>query len=530
MSQIPESTSNVAFETAPATPLDGDSITIQLHPSDNVVILKRTLLPGTKLLFHGTVIQVHRPIPAGHKLAISSLLPGDPVRRYGQIIGFATQSIAIGEHVHSHNLTVHDFHREYEFSTDVHPVQYVPETERRTFQGYVRTNGRVGTRNYIAIVPTVNCSAGVTRHIADHFRGDLLSAFPHVDGVIGLTHKSGCGSRYGSQEVALLQRTLAGFARHPCVAAAIIVGLGCEINQVHDLVESTGLSNHDKTPPVLVIQEVGGARKTIERGIAAVKELLPEANRCRRQTVPASELVLALQCGGSDGWSGVTANPALGYAADLIVQQGGTVALGETTEIYGAEHLLIRRAASRDIGERLLERVHWWEEYTARNGFEIDNNPSPGNKAGGLTTIFEKSLGAVAKGGTTPLTGVYEYAEPITVRGFVHIDTPGYDPVSVTGQVASGCNIVAFTTGRGSVFGFKPAPSIKIATNNHLYHHMQDDMDINAGCILDGVPLKDVGDAIFVKILAVASGERSKSELNGMGDEEFNPWILGAVL
>ena len=526
----PETAVNALLETAPALPIDLERVAIRLHPTDDVVIAKQTLAPGTRLRWNGQLLPVTRPVPAGHKVAIRTVAEGEPVRRYGQIIGFAARPIAPGDHVHTQNLSVREFARDYAFGVDAVAVQ--PATKRRTFEGYVRADGRVGTRNYIAVIPSVNCSSGVVRHIMEHFNEERLRAYPHVDGVIGLNHKSGCGSRYGSREVALLQRTLAGFAHHPCVAAAVIVGLGCEINQVTDLVQNTGLlaaPGHGPIP-LLVIQDVGGSRQTIAEGIWAVEALLPAAEQCRRTTVPASELTLALQCGGSDGWSGVTANPALGYAADLIVRQGGTVALGETPEVYGAEHMLTRRASSRAVGEKLIERIRWWEDYTARNNFEIDNNPSPGNKAGGLTTIYEKSLGAVAKGGTTPLNGVYEYAEPITARGFVHIDTPGYDPVSVTGQVASGCNIVSFTTGRGSVFGFKPAPSIKIATNATLYEHMREDMDINAGRILDGVPVEEVGREIFEELLAVASGKPSKSERNGMGDEEFNPWILGAVL
>ncbi len=537
MSGSAENSVNAVLATAASEPIQSDAVTIRLNPIDDVVIAKETLAPGTRLVMGSETVRVARPVPAGHKIAIRHIATGQPIRRYGQIIGFATRAIAPGDHVHTQNCAVHDFARTYESGIDVKPVAFVPESQRRTFNGFVRPDGRVGTRNFIAVIPSVNCSSGVVRHVMEHFSSpqarELMKSFPNVDGVIGLTHKSGCGSRYGSKEVLLLQRTLAGFARHSCVAAAVIIGLGCEINQVTDLVHNTGLSSNGfvhEPLPLLVIQDTGGSRQTIEAGIQAVTALLPAANQFTRTPVAASELVLALQCGGSDGWSGVTANPALGYAADLIVEQGGTVALGETTEVYGAEHMLIRRASSQAVSDKLLERIRWWEDYTARNNFEIDNNPSPGNKAGGLTTIFEKSLGAIAKSGTTPLNGVYEYAEPITARGFVHIDTPGYDPVSVTGQVASGCNIVAFTTGRGSVFGFKPAPSIKVATNATLYNHMSEDMDINAGRILAGESVEDVGRQIFEELLAVASGKLSKSERNGMGDEEFNPWILGAVL
>jgi altronate hydrolase len=281
---------------------------------------------------------------------------------------------------------------------------------------------------------------------------------------------------------------------------------------------------------VLNIQDEGGITRTVEAAVRAVFELLPEANACQRTEQPASKIHLALECGGSDGNSGVTANPALGVAADLVVAQGGTAVLGETTEIYGAEHLLTRRAVSRAVGEKLIERIKWWEWYTGIFGAEINNNPSPGNKDGGLTTIYEKSLGAIAKGGSTALVDVVGYAEPVKAKGFVVMDTPGYDPVSMTGIVAGGANVLVFTTGRGSVFGCKPAPSIKVATNTPMYNHMIDDMDVNAGVVLDGTPVAEVGQRIFEEILAVAGGKKTKSEINGVGEEEFAPWSIGPTL
>jgi len=506
---------------------------VRLHPADEVAVARVPLAPGLRLRMDAGVVRVGRLIPSGHKVALRPVAVGDAVHKYGQVIGFATMPIAPGDHAHSHNLGVGSLTHDYAIGVDVKPVAYAPESARRAFMGFRRPDGRAGTRNYVAVISTVNCSASTVRAIADRFRpgasgGDILRDYPTVDGIIGLTHKGGCGARYGSREIDLLQRTLAGVARHPNVAAYVFVGLGCEINQIQDLVSAQGLEQD--RPPLLVIQDEGGLQETVEAGVAAVKELLPLAAAYKREEIPASELVVALQCGGSDGWSGVTANPALGRAADLLVRQGGTVALGETPEVYGAEHMLTRRAAAPAVAERLLERIHWWEEYTRRNGCEIDNNPSPGNKLGGLTTIYEKSLGAVAKGGSTPLAGVYEYAERIAARGFVHVDTPGYDPISVTGQVASGCTMVVFTTGRGSVFGCKPAPSIKVATNSALYQKMRNDMDVDAGRVLDGATLDEVGEEIFARILAVASGERSKSERHGIGEEEFNPWIIGATL
>ena len=507
---------------------------IILHADDDVAIARAPLTVGRRIDGNGAgVVTVRETVPVGHKVALRPIGQGEPIRRYGQIIGFATADIVAGEHVHSHNLAVASFARDYAFGVEVRPVDFVPVAERRTFQGYRRPDGRVATRNVLAVISTVNCSAFTTRRIAERARAELLPRFPHVDDIIGLTHKSGCGARYGGPELDLLQRALAGFARHANVAGFVLVSLGCEINQISYLIESQTLympGEAPRFPPAVLIQEEGGVAATVEAGLAAVARLLPAADMARRTTVDASHLSVALQCGGSDGWSGVTANPALGHACDRIVAQGGTVCLAETPEIYGAEHMLTRRAASRAVGEKLVERIHWWEDYTGRQDMAMDNNPTPGNKAGGLTTIYEKSLGAVAKAGTTPLMEVLEYAQPITRRGFVYMDTPGYDPVSCTGQVAGGCNIIAFTTGRGSCFGFKPAPSIKIASNSDMYRRMLSDMDIDAGRILDGASVAEVGEEILDLLLRVAGGEASKSEAQGIGEDEFNPWIIGATM
>ncbi len=516
---------------APREPVDLAEVAVLLRPEDTVAIAKQPLLPRTVLLTGTDEVRVGAMIPPGHKVALKAVEQGGEVRKYGQIIGYATQPIAPGDHVHSHNLAVGDgLELDYAIGTEYTPVEILPEAARRTFMGFRRKDGRVGTRNYVAVLASVNCSSSATRRVVDYFRDPaVMAAYPNVNGVIGFPTKGGCGAHYGSSDLGVLQRTMAGVVDHPNVAAYVILSLGCEVNQPTDMIEATGLGNGHQ-PLVLTIQQDGGFQKTVEAGIEAVKQLLPAANEARREPVPASELVVALQCGGSDGWSGVTANPGLGRAADEIVRQGGTVVLGETTEVYGGEHLLTRRAKSPEVAEALLERIRWWETYTAMFGASIDNNPAPGNKLGGLTTIYEKSLGAIAKAGTTPLNGVVGYGERVTTRGFVHMDTPGYDPVSVTGQVAGGCTIVVFSTGRGSAFGFKPSPSIKIATNSTLYANQEPDMDINAGRMLDGVGLDEMGAEIFDKVLAVASGEQSKSEREGVGEEEFNPWILGAML
>jgi altronate hydrolase len=467
-------------------------------------------------------------------VALNQIPPGEPVRRYGQVIGFASQSIAPGEHVHTHNIGAKDFARHHELGAHPEPESLVPNGERRTFLGYRRGDGRVGTRNYIAVISTVNCSAHASRQIAAHFSPKRLVAFPHVDGVIAFTHWSGCTMRIDGPDYALIQRTLAGMARHPNVGICIIVGLGCETSHAQSLIENYALGDHSPSrsepPPTLNIQDLGGVRKTIEAGIESVENLLPEANAARRTPHPISELVLALQCGGSDGWSGVTANPVLGLVADNVVRQGGTVVLAETPEIYGAEHLLTRRAASQEVGQKLMTHVRWWEEHARRLGIEIDNNPTPGNKAGGLTTIYEKSLGGVTKAGSTALTDVYDYAEPVAARGLTFMNSPGYDPVSVTGQVAGGCNLVLFTTGRGSVFGFKPAPCIKICSNSATYQHMTDDMDLDAGRVLAGTDMEEVATELLDLTVAVASGQPSKSEAQGVGEAEFCPWSLGGNL
>ena len=506
--------------------LQAADITIRLNPADDVVIARVEIPGGTTLPKEGNV-RLAATVPAGHKIAVRDVAQGQPVRRYNQIIGFATRDIKAGEHIHVHNLAMGDFERDYAFCTDVKTTQAI--TPQATFEGIVRADGRVATRNYIGILTSVNCSATVARMIADHFR-NRLEAYPNVDGVVALTHKSGCGMASEGEGIDLLRRTMAGYARHPNFFGTQLVGLGCESNQINNLLSVHKLQRSD-TLAAYTIQEKGGTMKAVREGIARIEAILPEANKAKRQTVPASHLTLALQCGGSDGYSGISANPALGAAVDLLVRHGGTAILSETPEIYGAEHLLTRRAVTREIGEKLVRRIKWWEDYTARNGNEMNNNPSPGNKAGGLTTILEKSLGAVAKGGTTNLVEVYEYAQAVTARGFVYMDTPGFDPVAATGQVAGGANMVCFTTGRGSAYGCKPAPSLKLATNSALYAHQEEDMDFNCGTIVDGKEsIEESGRKFFELILKTASGQKTKSEQWGYGEDEFAPWIDGATM
>ncbi|GII22632.1 UxaA family hydrolase [Planosporangium mesophilum] len=493
---------------------------VRLHPDDNVVVATADLAGGVSV---GEVTATG-PVPRGHKVATAALAAGDPVRKYNQIIGFATAPIRPGDHVHTHNTEFRAFEREYAFGADVTDTAMVPAGRRATFQGIVRADGRVATRNYIGILTSVNCSATTAKFIADAFRS--LDEYPNVDGVVALGHSLGCGMAGSGGGFEILQRTLNGYAAHPNFAGFLLLGLGCEVNQI------SGLSL-DGSKPVhsMTIQEQGGTAATVRRGVEVIREMLPVADRVTRTAVPASELIVGLNCGGSDAYSGLTANPALGAAVDLVVAHGGTAVLGETPEIYGAEHLLTRRAVSRKVGGDLVALIRWWEKYTADNGGSMDNNPSPGNKEGGLTTILEKSLGAVAKGGTTNLTAVYRYADRVTAKGLVFMDTPGYDPVSVTGIVAGGANVMCFTTGRGSVLGCKPTPSLKLATNSPMYHRMSGDMDVNCGVIMDGeATVPELGQRIFELILDTASGRRTKSEELGFGQEEFVPWQLGAVM
>jgi altronate hydrolase len=499
---------------------------IRIHQADNVVIARRQLVGGERLDSEG--ITVGGLVPPGHKVATAAIAAGAPVRRYGQIIGAATTAIAPGQHVHVHNLAFSAFERAHEPGADARTTDYVPTPA--TFDGIVRADGRIATRNYIGILTSVNCSATVARGIADHFRGDALREFPNVDGVVALTHGMGCATASDGEELQVLRRTLGGYARHPNFAAVLVVGLGCETNQIQGLVAQEGLKEGASLAH-FSIQDTGGTAKTVARGVELVKSMLPAANRVQRQPVPARHLTVGLQCGGSDGYSGISANPALGAAVDRLVRHGGTAILSETPEIYGGEHLLTRRAVSADVAHRLLDRIAWWERYTARNGMQMDNNPSAGNKAGGLTTILEKSLGAIAKSGTTALVDVVEFAQPVTARGFVYMDTPGYDPVSATGQVAGGANLICFTTGRGSAYGCAPSPSLKLSTNTALWNKQREDIDIDCGGIIDGVEtVDDAGERIFRLMLATASGAKSKSELHGYGQSEFVPWQLGAVM
>jgi altronate hydrolase len=501
---------------------------ISLHPEDNVVIARVDVSIGTALETEGCTVRSQ--VPAGNKIARRSIARGEAIRKYNTVIGFAATDIAAGSLVHGHNTEFKEFDRDYAHARDYRPVDMVPEAQRATFQGIVREDGRVATRNYIGVLSTVNCSATVVRRIAEYFTPERLAEYPNIDGVAAFPHSIGCGMEMSGEPMDLLRRTLAGYATHANFAAVLIVGLGCERNQISGLLADQGLVAGPRLH-TFVMQENGGTRKTIEAGVAAVKSLLPEANRVTRQAVPASHLTVGLQCGGSDGFSAISANPALGAAMDILARHGGTAILSETPEIYGVEHTLTCRAASREIGEKLVERIRWWkDEYAKGRDVQINGRVSPGNSSGGLANIFEKSLGSSMKGGTGPLMEVYKYAEQVTAKGLVFMDTPGYDPTSATGQIAGGANLIAFTTGRGSCFGAKPVPSVKLATNTPMFQRMEEDMDINCGEVVDGAStIEEMGQKIFEHLLRVASGEESKSEMLGLGDNEFVPWQIGIM-
>lgn len=501
---------------------------IILNPLDDVGVARVKIGKGEATGYQDLLAKDF--IGRGHKVALKPIKAGQEVLKFGQVIGVATADIAPGEHIHLHNLAMVPSEHDYQMGAGSLTEDLLPVAERRTFMGFDRGGGHVGTRNYIGVISSVNCSATVSRYIADHFnRMGGLEGFGNVDGVVALTHGGGCAINTKSEGYRILTRTIQGYARHPNFGGVLMIGLGCETNQIAPILEHYQIAE-GALLRTMTIQQTGGTRKTIETAIEIIKEMLPTVNQAVRTEQPLSGLKLALECGGSDGYSGISANPALGVASDLLVRHGATSVLAETPEIYGAEHLLTRRAVTPDVAKKLLDRIDWWRDYTARNGDELNNNPSYGNKQGGLTTILEKSLGAVAKGGSMPLKAVYEYAEPVTASGFVFMDTPGYDPAAVTGQVAGGCNVICFTTGRGSVSGFKPAPCIKIATNTDMYDHMEEDMDINCGAIVTGEDtIEAAGQRIFEDIIAVASGKKTSSEIYDYGDNEFVPWQVGAI-
>jgi len=500
---------------------------IRLDPNDNVVVARANVAAGTFVAAEN--VTTREDVPAGHKIAVRALRKGEPILKYATVIGFAAEDVEAGTRMHSHNIAFGDKLKDYRYTQDYRETRLLPPEQRARFQGIVREDGRVATRNYVGVFVVGNATATAARRIAKWFTRERLAAFPNVDGVAPFVHEGGTGMEMSGEAMRVLRRTLGGYVRHPNIAGALVLALGDEENALEELLADQGLEIGPRLA-TLKMNELGGTKKTIEAGIEVVGRMLPLANAVKRESVSAEHIAVGLQCGGSDGFSGLSANPALGAAMDILVRHGGTAVLSETTEIYGMEQVLTARAVSAEVGRKLVDRMDWWLEHGKGRDIQINGNVSPGNNAGGISNVLEKSLGGAKKGGNSPLMDVYEYAEPVTAKGLVFMDTPGYDPVSATGQIAGGANMICFTTGRGSCFGSVPAPTIKLATNTPMYERMAADMDVNCGTIIDGdSTIEAMGREIFERLLAHASGEPTKSEALGVGENEFVPWPLSVL-
>jgi altronate hydrolase len=502
---------------------------IRIDPADDVAIALEDLAQGADVPVPGLPrpLRLVTAVPAGHKVALADLPAGTEVRRAGLPIGVTFAPVAAGAHVHVHNLGL-DGHRPGGGGPRAGAVS-PPNATGARFLGYPRADGRAGTRNLLVVMATVNCAATVVRRIAQVFRArHPAGSLPGIDGLVALTHPQGCSVRADGPGMAVLRRTMAGHAHHPNAAGTLVVGLGCEDNSIASFLAAAGLVPGPRLA-ALSIQDTGGTAETVARGVAVLEEMAARL-ACPRVPVPAAQLTVGLQCGGSDGFSGISANPALGGAVDRLVGEGGTALLSETPEVHGAEDLLLGRAATPDIAQALIDRLAWWAQAAAADGGSFASNPSPGNIAGGVTTILEKSLGAVAKGGRTALAEVTGYAERPTARGLVFMDSPGYDPVSATGQVAAGANLIAFTTGRGSCFGAALAPTLKLSSTSDLARRMPGDIDIDCGGVLTGAETPGaLADRILAAFLATASGAQTASERQGYGEDEFLPWTPGLI-
>lgn len=502
-------------------------LTIRLSEEDNVIVAcgdidENVEIPEEQITTKGK-------IPAGYKIASRRIREGEKILKFNTVIGYAAEDTEPGTMMHSHNIRFDQVEKDYAFSRDYRPAELIPEGERAIFQGIVRSDGRVAVRNYIAVLIAGNCAATAAKKVADFFNEERMKEYPNVDGVIPLITGIGCGMEMTGEPMDMLRRTMAGYIRNPNIYGTVVMALGCERNNIDVFFDACGLKENDRLYRI-VMQEIGGTKAAVEAGIRAVQTMLPKADDISRQPVSAEHIVLGLQCGGSDGFSGLSANPALGKAVDLLVKNGGTAILAEISELFGVEHTLTCRAKTPEVGLKIVERINWWLEYNKGKDTQINGKVSPGNHKGGLANVLEKSLGGVKKGGSTPLNQVLEYAEPVTEKGLVLMDSPGFDPVSVTGEIASGATLIAFTTGRGSCFGSVPSPTVKLASNTPMYRRMQDDMDINCGSIIDGEKtIEEMGQEIFEEILAVASGKKSKSEELGVGVNEYDPWQVGVL-
>ncbi|KGH08239.1 galactarate dehydratase [Comamonas thiooxydans] len=500
---------------------------IRLDPLDNVVVARMEVPEGTPVVSES--ITTLQRVPSGHKMAARFIAKGEAVLKYNTVIGFAAEDLPAGTWMHSHNIQFGDLTKDYRHGLDYVPTKLLPSHERATFQGIVRADGRVATRNYLGVFIVSHAAATVARHITKFFDEDELGNFGNVDGVVPYIHEQGSGMERSGEPMQVLRRTIGGYIHHPNTAGALVIALGVDHNELEAFLEDQGLQRGPLLQ-TLVIQEVGGTKKAIAAGIEMVRSMLPLANQVLREPVSAEHIMVGMQCGGSDGFSGLSANPALGAAMEILIRNGGTAILSETSEIYGVEHTLTARAVTPEVGKKLVARIDWWLKYNEGRDTQINGQVSPGNNAGGLANVLEKSLGGAKKGGNAPLMEVYEYAQPVVQHGLVFMDTPGYDPVSATGQIAGGANLVCFTTGRGSCFGSVPAPTIKLASNTPMYARMANDMDINCGPVIDGeVTIEEMGQRIFQQILDHASGTKTKSEALGVGLNEFVPWPLGVA-
>jgi altronate hydrolase len=517
--------------TQAAAPIGNYAIIVS--PKDNVAVVKaKTEKDLSVVLPDKHIVTLKSEVPLGHRFATREIPEGDFVLQYGQPIG-TSLGIEKGEWISPENMSnsvpiVRDLPKD--LSTP--EPDYIEVSERATFQGFKRPDGRIGTRNFVLIVPTSMCASHEATNISmmAEFLHYKREKFPNVDGVVAIPHNKGCGCQ-DAENIEIMLRTLANYADHPNVGGVILIDLGCEKTNLSKVEKF--LLNRDyrinKPFAKIGIQEVGGTQKAIETGLEEVQKMLPIVNQAKREEFSASELVLGVKCGGSDGFSGISANPSLGFASDLLVRNGGTVLITEVPEFCGAEHILANRSKDVETGRKVYEMVDWYKDYAGKFGAVLNENPSPGNVKGGLLNITIKSLGAIAKAGTTRVEGVLGYAETVKNKGLNLMQGPGYDQESTPGLVAAGATVVVFTTGRGTTIGNAIAPVIKLSSNNEIFERMNNDIDISAGNVIEGTEsIEQVGERLFEHICKVASGEiPAKAEI--LKHREFQFWGEKAV-
>ncbi len=517
--------------TQTAAPMSEYAITVDRR--DNVAVVKAQIVKGLRIaLPGGNLLEIKDDVPPGHRFAVREIAAGDYVCQYGQPIG-TSLGIEAGEWITHENMS-NDVPVIRDLPEDLHTPapEYFPVEDRGTFMGFRRADGRVGTRNFVLIVPTSMCASHEAAQISmmAEFLHYKREKYPNVDGVVAIPHNKGCGCQDGSN-LEIMLRVLANYADHPNVGGVILIDLGCEktnLAKVEKYLLKRELS-FKKPVAKIGIQEIGGTQAAIEKGLKIVEEMLPQVNEAKREEISVSELVLGVKCGSSDGFSGLSANPALGRAADLLVKSGGTVLITEVPEFCGAEHILANRAKDAETGRAIYRMIDWFKDYASKFGGVLNNNPSPGNIAGGLLNITIKSLGALAKSGTTRVEGVCEYAEAPKSKGLNLMQGPGYDQESTPALVAAGATVIVFTTGNGTTIGNAIAPVIKLASNNRIFKQMSRDIDVSAGNIIEGTETIDaVGERVFEHIQRVSSGEiLAKAEENK--HREFQFWAEQTV-